>query len=170
MGNLSKVTRAVNIEKVEQVNSGSGSHAIDANRVLEATDTTVITPMNQPAWSTVRTEQVRQNPEYMTEEEVKSIKNKSRTTTKQAKETVKAYQHLEKIEKNDRKVHRAHRKYIRTVASVELSKKCADTTTAVHLHKLRPTYAKQQERITQADTNAQQAIQEMRNKIRGVIS
>ncbi|BAY10289.1 hypothetical protein [Calothrix sp. NIES-2098] len=165
MGFLARIMSAGKSSN-NQSSLSTGGHAIDKNVVLSPTDPTVITPMNAGSWETVRTAQVNHSPRYFTKEEADQIRAIAKGASEGARHTQRAYRGLRRIEEADAAVHKHHRNYIRGVADAELTKKRADASTARHLHRQRPEYAKLGFGLDKAEDKANQRIEELKRKIK----
>ncbi len=166
MGFLARITSAGKSSNSNQSSLATGGHAIDKNVVLSPTDPTAINPMNAGTWQTVRTAPINDNPRYFTKEEANALKELAKDKTEGARQSQRAYKSLSKIESADAQVHKHHRNYIRGVADAELTKKRADASTARHLHRQRPEYAKLGLGIDRAEDKAAQRIAELKAKIK----
>jgi hypothetical protein len=164
MGFLARITGQGNNDKSNSSSLTTGGHAINKDVVLNPTAPDVINPMQSGNWSSVRTAPINHDPRYFTKEEADGLKTLATAKQQGARQTKRAYKSLKKIENADAQVHAAHRGYIRGVADSELVKKRSDAATAKHLHALRPEYAKLGMGVDRADNNAQQRINELRNK------
>jgi hypothetical protein len=167
MGILARITNAGKSSNSNQSSLATGGHAIDKNQVLAPTDPTAINPMNAGTWQTVRTAPVNDSPRYFTKEEANALKQLAKEKTEGARESKRAYRSLKKIEASDAEVHKNHRNYIRGVADAELTKKRADASTAKHLHRQRPEYARLGVGLDNAENKAQQRIEELKAKLKG---
>lgn len=143
----------------------TGHHNIDHQRVLKATDGSVINPNNPGNFSSIRSVPVVQQPRYFSPEEAGALSALEKEKATGAMASVRAYKKLAKIEKHDATVHRAHRKYESKVADSELEKKQADARHARHLHTIRPDYERMAVGLQRAEANANQRISELKNKV-----
>ncbi|MEH2320831.1 hypothetical protein [Nostoc sp.] len=170
MGILARITNATKSSKNgnnrNESSLSTGGHGIDKNRVLAPTDPTVINPVNAGTWQTVRTAPVNDTPRYFNKAEADALKAVAAQKREEARQAKRAYKSLKKVEESDAQVHTAHRTYIKGVADNELTKKCADASTARHLHTLRPEYAKLGFGLDRAENKAQQRVDELKAKIK----
>lgn len=146
--------------------SAEGGHSITKDRVLAATDSQAISPMNPGNFSSLRSVPVVPDPRYFTQEEMAAIRQLAAEKEVGARQSKKAYRSLARIENSDVVVHRAHRKYQGKVADAELSKKRADAKLARHLHAIRPDYARLGASLEKAEASAEKRIGELRAKVR----
>lgn len=166
MGILARITSAAkSSNKSNESSLCSGGHGIDKNRVLAPTDPDVINPMNAGTWETVRSSPINDTPRYYTKEEADALKAFATQKKQEARQAKRAYKSLQTLEESDAQVHSQHRKYIKSVATNELTKKRSDASTARHLHTLRPEYARLGFGLDRAENRAQQRIDELKAKI-----
>lgn len=163
MGILSKITGQ---KSTEATTTGGGNHAIDKSKVLQATDNSVVNPLQPGGWTTIRTAPVSHDPRYFTKDEAKALKGLATEKTDGARQTRRAYRSLAKIEQADATVHRSHKTYLGKVADGELTKLQANGRLAKHLHAIRPAYAKLDVTIDRAENSADKRIAELTAKIR----
>lgn len=149
-----------------QSSLATGGHAIDKNQVLSPTDPTAINPMNAGKWQSIRTAPINEEPRYFTKDEADVLKALAKEKTEGARQSQRAYKSLSKIEQADAAVHKHHRNYIRGASDAELTKKRADASTARHLHRQRPEYAKLGIGLDNAETKANKRIDELKAKIK----
>lgn len=169
MGVLKKVTgQETAVTKTSDSKVTGGGHLINAETVLNPTSEAVYNPNQSGSWESVRSKEVIAKPKYFTEEDSKQLKADADNLTQGARHTTKAYNSLIRIEKADAKVHKAHGKYVRNVAKHELDKKRSDAKTARFLHGQRPQYARLGFGIQKAETNATQAIEDLKAKFNAV--
>jgi hypothetical protein len=142
-----------------------GTHSIDRNKVLAATDTRVISPQNPGGFGSIRSVPIVPAPRYFTRDEADKLKDLAKEKTEGAVQAKRAYKALGKIEVADAKVHKLHRKYEGVVADNELVKKRADARLGKHLHTLRPSYARLGMTLDQAATSADTRISEIKAKL-----
>jgi hypothetical protein len=167
MGILARITNAGKSSNNSSDSSlSTGGHGIDKNRVLAPTDPDVINPINTGNWETVRSSPINDTPRYYTKQEADALKAFAAQKKQEARQAKRAYKSLQTLEQSDAQVHSQHRKYIKSVATNELTKKRADASTARHLHTLRPEYAKLGFGLDRAENKAQQRIEELKAKIK----
>ncbi|MBW4644776.1 MAG: hypothetical protein KME23_17735 [Goleter apudmare HA4340-LM2] len=166
MGVLARITSSTQKKGGESNSLATGTHAIDKDKVLAATDPTVINPLQTGTWETIRTAPVNHTPRYFNKAEADALKATATRSQQEARQTKRAYKSLKKIENADAQVHAAHRGYIRGVADSELVKKRSDAATARHLHALRPEYARMGAGLDRAENNANARIAEIKAKVK----
>ncbi|MEG4590059.1 hypothetical protein QUA54_33310 [Microcoleus sp. MOSTC5] len=151
-----------------KITSGNdGNHSIDKSKVLAATDTGAISPMNPGNFGSIRTTPVVPAPRYFDKEEANAMKKLAKEKTEGARHSKKAYKALGAIEVADATVHKSHRKYEGVVAGEELKKVRSNAGLAKKLHGLRPGYAKLGLGIDKAENSARERIDAITAKLTG---
>lgn len=148
---------------------GEASDAISSksDKLMAATDASVITPLNPGNFASIRTTPVVEGPRYFDKEEADKLKELAKEKTENARHSKKAYKSLTQIEEADAKVHKSHRKYEGAVAVNELTKKKADVGLAKKLHGLRPGYARLGVGLENAENKATTRIEAIKAKLLG---
>lgn len=148
---------------------GESSDAISSKseKLTAPTDSKVITPLNPGNFASIRSMPICEAPRYFTKEEADALKEEAKQKTEDARHSKKAYKSMTKIEEADGVVHKAHRKYEKTVSTVELGKKKADSGLAKHLHGLRPGYARLGVGLENAESKATERIEAIKAKLLG---
>jgi hypothetical protein len=147
--------------------NSDGGHSIDKSKVLQSTDTRVITPTNPGNFGSIRTAPIVPNPRYCDRDTADQLKELAKQKTEDARHTKRAYKSLVKIEEADAIVHKSHRKYEGAVAENELKKKRSDAGLAKKLHGLRPGYARLGLGIDKADSDARTRIDAIKARLTG---
>lgn len=154
------------IFNTEKKSSYSGTHNINKSAVLAPTDDQAPSPNNVGSFPSIRSIPVADGPRFFNREEAKAIKKLAKEKKKNALYSKEAYQGLKEIDDADTVVHVSHYKYKGFLATNEVKKLSANTMYAKKLHALRPSYAKLDSGIDDADIKANSKIQEMKENIK----
>lgn len=116
--------------------------------------------------ATVRSAPVVAQPRYFQEPEANALAALAKEKTADARQSVRAYNHLSRIEDADTRVHRAHRRYQVAVADNAIARKKSDARLERKVHQLRPEYARLDAGVQRASTTADQRISELRSRMK----
>ena len=153
------------IFNTEKQSSYSGSHNINKSVVLAPTDDQAPSPTNPGIFPSIRSIPVVDGPRYFNRQEAAAIKKLAKEKKKNAIYSKEAYQGLKEIDDADTVVHVSHYKYKGSLAGNEVKKLSANAIYAKKLHSLRPSYAKLDTGIDDAEIKANSKIQEIKQKI-----
>lgn len=154
------------IFNTEKKSSSSGSHNINKSVVLAPTDDQAPSPNNIGIFPSIRSIPVVEGPRYFNRQEATAIKKLAKEKKQNAIYSQEAYQGLKEIDDADTVVHVSHYKYKGSLAGNEVKKLSANATYAKKLHSLRPSYAKLDSGIDEAEIKANAKIQEIKTKIK----
>lgn len=140
-----------------QLANDGTNHALDKHKVLANTDAAVPSPTNAD-FSSIRSVPVLPAPRYFNKQEADSLRILARQKRVMADSTKTAYKALKSIDTDDTEVHTTHRRYQSKIAKNEVHKLQANAQLAKDLHGLRPQYAEMHSQVDNANINAANAI------------
>jgi hypothetical protein len=149
-----------------QLANDGTNHALDKNKVLAATDSSVPSPTNAD-FSSIRSVPVVQAPRYFNKQEAEALRTLAKQKKVMAEASRTAYQALRNIDTSDTEVHTVHRRYQGKIARNEVSKLQANAELAKKLHGSRSAYAEMHSQVENANVNAANAINAIKQSYGG---
>lgn len=126
---------------------------------------TLPVPVPVTGMQQVRSAPIVERPRYFNEGEANALSSLAKQKATDARQTVRAYNHLTRIEESDTRVHRSHRRYQVAVAENDVVRQKSDARLQRKMQQLRP----ERERLTQgvetARMNANRRIAELKEKM-----